>query len=153
MTAYYDITEKLKELLDNEPFNKTVVLGDTDFDLDEVDNDKHVLFPLTHIIVQRAVVTGNTITFEITLVSLDVVDFNKDAPVEPFKRNDNQQDVLNSRLALLVRIYKRVKDLTDLQYQVTTDMELEPFNEAYENNLAGWRGAFQITVPNDMTKC
>jgi hypothetical protein len=152
MTAYYDITEKLKELLDEEPLNNTVVLGDTDNDLDEVDTDKHVHFPLTHIIVQSATVTDNTILFDIDLLSLDVVDFNKEAAQEPFKRNDNQQNVLNERLALLVRVYKKIRKNFKI-YDASSEMSLTPLNEYSENNLAGWRGSFQIITNNTMTRC
>jgi len=153
MTAYYDVTEKLKNLLNEEPLNTTTILGDTTSDIDEIDNDKHVLFPLTQILVESANLTDNTILFNIRLITLDIVDFNKDAPKEPFKRNDNQQDVLNARLALLSRVFKKIKNNFTGEYQVGDTMALEPFNERFENNLAGWEGVFDLTVQNNMTRC
>lgn len=153
MTAYYDITEKIEQLLNDDPLNNTVVLGDTDDDLDEKDTDKHVYFPLTMILVQSATVGDNTVTFDIALETYDVVDFNKEAAKEPFKRNDNQQDVMNTRLAMLMRVFKQIRKNFTSEYQASPTMTVDPFNEDSENNLAGWRGAFQITAHNTMTRC
>jgi len=151
MKGFYNVTDKLKDTLIAEPFVNTVTFGS----LDDVDLNKQTIFPLSHIIVNNTTVGTKTLTFNISILSMDIVDISKDEVEDIFVGNDNEQDVLNTQLALQTRVINTLQrgDLyTDL-YQVQGDVSCEPFVDRFENKLAGWAATFDVVVQNDMTIC
>ena len=151
MKGFYNVTDKLKDTLLAEPFVNTVTFGS----LDDVDLNKQTIFPLSHIIVNNTTVGTKTLTFNISILSMDIVDISKDEVEDIFVGNDNEQDVLNTQLALQTRVINTLQrgDLyTDL-YQVQGDVSCEPFVDRFENKLAGWTATFDVVVQNDMTIC
>jgi hypothetical protein len=151
MKGFYNVTDKLKDALIAEPFVNTVTFGS----LDDVDLNKQTIFPLSHIIVNNTTVGTKTLTFNISILSMDIVDISKDEVEDVFVGNDNEQDVLNTQLALQTRVINTLQrgDLyTDL-YQVEGDVSCEPFVDRFENKLAGWAATFDVVVQNDMTIC
>lgn len=151
MKGFYEVTDKLKTLLNAEPFVNTVTYGS----IDDVDLDKQSIFPLSHIIVNNAVVGTKTTTFSISVLAMDIVDISNDEVTDTFVGNDNEQDVLNTQLALLTRVINELQrgdSYTD-KYQVESDVTCEPFVDRFENKLAGWTATFSVMVVNDMTVC
>ena len=151
MKGFYNVTDKLKDTLIAEPFVNTVTFGS----LDDVDLNKQTIFPLSHIIVNNTTVGTKTLTFNISILSMDIVDISKDEVEDIFLGNYNEQDVLNTQLALQTRVINTLQrgDLyTDL-YQVQGDVSCEPFVDRFENKLAGWAATFDVVVQNDMTIC
>jgi hypothetical protein len=151
MKGFYNLTDKLKEALIAEPFVNTVTFGS----LDDVDLNKQTIFPLSHIIVNNTTVGTKTLTFNVSILSMDIVDISKDEVTDIFVGNDNEQDVLNTQLALQTRVINTLQrgDLyTDL-YQIQGDVTCEPFVDRFENKLAGWAATFDVVVQNDMTIC
>lgn len=151
MTGFYNVTDKIKDTLNAEPFVNTVSYGS----LDDVDLNKQTIFPLSHIIVNNCNVLNNTLTFNISVLAMDIVDESKDEVTDIFVGNDNEQDVLNTQLAIvnrLIAILQRGDLYTDL-YQVEGAVGCEPFVDRFENKLAGWVATFDVIVQNDMTVC
>ena len=151
MTGFYNVTKKLKDALAAEPFVNTVSFGS----LDDVDLNKQTIFPLSHMIVNSCDVTTNTMTFNISIIAMDIVDESKDAVTDIFVGNDNEQDVLNTQLEVLNRviaILQRGDLYTDL-FQVAGAVNCEPFVDRFENKLAGWAASFDVLVQNEMTVC
>jgi hypothetical protein len=151
MKGFYQVTDKLKTLLNAEPFVNTVTYGS----IDDVDLDKQSIFPLSHIIVNNAVVGTKTTTFSISILAMDIVDISNDEVTDSFVGNDNEQDVLNTQLALLTRVINELQrgdSYTD-KYQVQEDVTCEPFIDRFENKLAGWTATFSVMAVNDMTVC
>ena len=151
MKGFYNLTDKLKDTLLTEPFVNTVTFGS----LDEVDLNKQTIFPLSHITVNNTTVNSKTLTFNVSILSMDIVDISKEATTDIFVGNDNEQDVLNTQLDLLSRIInilQRGNLFTEL-YQVEGDVSCEPFVDRFENKLAGWVATFDVIVQNDMTIC
>ena len=151
MKGFYNVTDKLKDALIAEPFVNTVTFGS----IDDVDLNKQTIFPLSHITVNNTIVGTKTLTFNISILSMDIVDISKDEVTDVFVGNDNEQDVLNTQLALQTRVINTLQrgDLyTDL-YQVEGDVTCEPFVDRFENKLAGWAATFDVVVQNDMTIC
>ena len=151
MTGFYNVTKKIKDALNAEPFVNTVSYGS----LDDVDLDKQTIFPLSHIIVNNCNVASNTMTFNISILAMDIVDESKDEVTDIFVGNDNEQDVLNTQLEVLNRVISILQrgDLyTDL-FQVDGAVGCEPFVDRFENKLAGWAATFDVLVKNDMTVC
>jgi len=151
MTGFYNVTKKLKDALNAEPFVNTVSYGS----LDDVDLNKQTIFPLSHIIVNNCNVASNTMTFNISILAMDIVDESKDEVTDIFVGNDNEQDVLNTQLEVInrvVSILQRGDLYTDL-FQVDGAVGCEPFVDRFENKLAGWAATFDVLVKNDMTVC
>lgn len=151
MKGFYNVTKQIKEALEAEPFVNTVTFGS----IDDVDLNKTTIFPLSHVIVNNTTVGTKTLTFNISILSMDVVDISKDEVTDIFVGNDNEQDVLNTQLALQTRVINKLQrgDLyTDL-FQIEGDVSCEPFVDRFENKLAGWAATFDVVVQNDMTIC
>lgn len=151
MKGFYNLTDKLKDALIAEPFVNTVTFGS----LDDVDLNKQTIFPLSHITVNNTTVGSNTLTFNVSILAMDIVDISKAETTDMFVGNDNEQDVLNTQLALLTRIINILQrgDLYTELYQVQGDVSCEPFVDRFENKLAGWAATFDVVVQNDMTIC
>lgn len=151
MTGFYNVTDKIKDTLAAEPFVNTVTYGS----LDDVDLNKQTIFPLSHLIVNNCNVANNTLTFNISVLAMDVVDESKAEVEDDFVGNDNEQDVMNTQLAVLNRliaILQRGDVYTD-KFQVIGAVGCEPFVDRFENKLAGWVATFDVVVENDMTIC
>ena len=151
MKGFYNITDKIKDALNAEPFVNTVTYGS----LDDVDLNKQTIFPLSHLIVNNCTVGTNTLTFNISILAMDVVDESKEEVTDDFVGNDNEQDVLNTQLAVLNRVIAILQrgDLYSEKYQVEGSVSCEPFVDRFENKLAGWAATFDVLVQNDMTVC
>ncbi|NTW21813.1 MAG: hypothetical protein HGA42_20565 [Nostocales cyanobacterium W4_Combined_metabat2_030] len=151
MTEFYDITTDLKNALIASPFVNTVTTGG----LEDVDLNKKTIFPLSHIIVNSAVPKSQTVSFNISIIAMDIVDESKDSTTNIFVGNDNEQDVLNTQFQVLNRLYQQMfhgQLFSDL-IQIIGDPTCEPFTDRFENKLAGWTMTFDVEIPNEMTIC
>jgi len=151
MKGFYNITTKIKETLQSEPFVNTVTFGN----IDDVDLNKQNIFPLSHIIVNNSSINDKTINFNISVLFMDIVDESKKEEVTKFMGNDNEQDVLNTQLAVAARLTSLLKrgTLYSELYQLEWDVSCEPFVDRFENKLAGWTATFNVIIQNDMTIC
>lgn len=149
--GFYNLTDKLKEELIKDPFVNTVTYGN----IFEVDLNKQTIFPLSHFIVNNVVDRGQTLLFNISLLCMDLVDESKDDITDNFLGNDNEQDVLNTQLAVANRIGAMLKrgDLYRTKYQLDGDVSLEPFVDRFDNKVAGWTATFNVVIPNEITIC
>ena len=151
MTKFYDVLDKIKTKLIAEPFCNTVSYGS----LDDIDLNKQSIFPLSHIIVNNCNIATNTLTFNVSVLSMDIVDESKKEATDDFVGNDNEQDVLNTQLSIQNRLMALLQrgDLYTEGYQVEGQVGCEPFVDRFENKLAGWAATFDLIVQNDMTVC
>ena len=151
MKGFYNVTEQLKTALAAEQFVNTVTFGS----LDDVDLNKQTIFPLSHIIVNNTTVAKSTVSYNITILAMDIVDESKEETTDIFVGNNNEQDVLNTQLELLTRIINILQrgTLFSELYQVEGDVNCEPFVDRFENKLAGWAATFDVLIQNDMTIC
>jgi hypothetical protein len=151
MTGFYNVTDKIKDALAAEPFVNTVTYGS----LDDIDLNKQTIFPLSHLIVNNCNVSENVLTFNMSILAMDVVDESKLEASDDFVGNDNEQDVLNTQLAVLNRVIALLQrgSIYQDKYQVVGAVGCEPFVDRFENKLAGWVATFDVTVENDMTVC
>ena len=150
MKHYYDITTRLKELLEAEPFTNTVTLGHKD----DVTTNKVTIFPASHLEVLQASITSNTVSLQINLKCFDIIDVNKDQTEDQFIQNDNEQDIYNTQLAVINRFFSTLKRGEDYHlFQIEDTITPTPLIEYQEQRCAGWEVIFTITTPNDMTIC
>lgn len=147
--GFYLLLEQLKDTLLVDV--KTVTTGD----ITEVDLSKQTIFPLSHIIVNNATSGENVLTFNVSILSMDVVDESKEATSDIFRGNDNEQDILNTQLSVLNKAIQkfRIGSLYQDGYQIVGDVTLEPFYDRFENKIAGWTATFDLMIANDIEIC
>jgi hypothetical protein len=138
----YRIIKEIKDALLLEPFVNTVTEGD----IFEVDLNKQTMFPLTHIIINSAAHQGNVISFNITLLMMDIINQ---------KDESNKIDIWNTQLLLGTRVLNKLNagNIADDFWELTGNPTFEPFTERFENDLAGWAITFDILVRNDISIC
>jgi hypothetical protein len=149
MRQFYNITKTIKDTLEAHSQVNVVTYGD----IYDVDLNKQTIFPLSHITVNQATFEGQTVRMSITVIAMDVVDETKENPRdqnEPFYGTNNEQDILNTQLAVindLVTELRRGTLYTDL-YQLDGNPTCVPFTERFENLLAGWTATFDVLLSN-----
>jgi hypothetical protein len=150
MKAYTYLLEELKAEIETIPMVTTVTQGG----LDDIDNYKQTLFPLVHIIVNSVTASSNTFVFNVSIISMDVVDIAKDETTNIFYGNDNEIDVLNTTMVILTRIIEvLIRGELSRKMEIVGTPNMQPFTERFENYLAGWTATMDIIVPNDMSIC
>jgi hypothetical protein len=151
MTGYYYIINSIKEYLASTGLINTITVGD----IYKVDLAKQTLFPLSHIIANNAQLSDNTITLNISILFMDIVDESKTGVINIFDSNDNELDVLNTQLTIANRFASEFLrgDLYSQNIQIIGVPNAEPFVDRFENKLAGWTLTFDLVIPNDMTIC
>ena len=151
MTGYYFIINSIKDYLTSTGLINTITVGD----IYKVDLAKQTLFPLSHIIANNAQLSDNTITLNISILFMDIVDESKTGVINIFDSNDNELDVLNTQLTIANRFASEYLrgDLYSQNIQIIGVPNAEPFVDRFENKLAGWTLTFDLVIPNDMTVC
>ena len=151
MKGFYNLSTTIREGLEADAFCNTVIFGNAS----EVDLNKQSLFPLSNFVFTNAILNGSIWTFTVELSCADIVDISKEDTVDEFVGNDNEQDVLNTQLAVIVRLLERMKrgDIFTEEYHLTGTPSIEPFTDSYDNLLAGWAVTFDVEIENTMTIC
>lgn len=147
--GFYNLIDTVKEELLDSPFVNTVTYGA----LDRVDLNKKTIFPLSHFMVNSVSYDENILTYNVSLLCMDIVDESKDNVTDIFVGNDNEQDIFNTQQAVIIRVLDSLKrgDLHTNLYQLEGNPNIEPFVDRFENRLAGWAVTFDIQVLNDMS--
>lgn len=151
MNGYYYVVNAIKDYLKATNFINTVTIGD----IFKVDLNKQTIFPLSHIIVNNAQLAENTTSLNISILFMDLVDDSKQLVTDIWDGNDNEQDVLNTQLALAQKLTSDLMrgTLFSNLIQIASAPSAEPFMDRFENKVAGWTLTFDVIIPNDMTIC
>lgn len=151
MNGYYYLVHRLKTYLDATGFVNSVSIGD----IYEVDLKKQTMFPLSHIIVNNATPSEQFLSFNISILFMDIVDDSKSEVTDLFEGNDNTHDVLNTQCSIGNKLVLDLirGDLYDEMVQISGTPSLEPFVDRFENKIAGWTLTFDVNIPQDMTIC
>ena len=151
MKGFYQVTETIKTQLLSDPNVKTVTTGD----ITNIDLSKQTIYPLSHIIVNNVSNDDNILRFNLSVLSMDIVNISKKKSVDIFRGNNNEQDILNTQLAVLNKLAQVLRGGTLFQdlYQLDGTTNLEPFYDRFENEMAGWAMTFDVIVNNDINIC
>jgi len=151
MKGFYQVTETIKTQLLSDPNVKTVTTGD----ITNIDLSKQTIYPLSHIIVNNVSNDDNILRFNLSVLSMDIVNISKKKSVDIFRGNNNEQDILNTQLAVLNKLAQVLRGGTLFQdlYQLEGTTNLEPFYDRFENEMAGWAMTFDVIVNNDIDIC
>lgn len=149
MKEIYDLLDKIKDRLRANNITNTVTFGD----ILEVDLTKTTIYPLSHLTIGNVVFGDYIMTADVSVLSMDIVDVNKnESTFDSFYKNDNLQDVLNTQLSVVNDLQSHLRrgnlfENNDLK--IVGDVTAEPFQDRFENQLAGWGVTFSIEMPND----
>ena len=149
--GFYQLTETIKTQLLADINVNTVTTGDiTDINLGKQD-----IFPLSHIIVNNVVVNEQTLDFNISILSCDIVNQSKLETTDIFTGNNDVQNILNTQLSVLNKLIQKLRmgNLHTDMYQLDGSPSLDPFYDRFENQLAGWTATMNIKIYNDIYIC
>ena len=153
MQGFYQVTQIIKEQLLSDPNVNTVTSGD----ITRIDLSKQSMYPISHLIVNNVANEGdgNILRFSMSVLSMDVVDVSKEETVDIFVGNNNEQDILNTQLAVLNKLVQILRGGTLHQdkYQLDGSPSFEPFYDRFENEVAGFALTFDVIVENDISLC
>jgi hypothetical protein len=151
MKGFYQISQAIKNQLDDDTFVNTVTIGD----IFKIDLNKQTIFPLSHIMINSAAYNGSTFNYSISVLCMDIVDESKEATTDIFVGNDNEQDVLNTQQMVATRLLEMLRrgDLFDDGYQLQDGASIEYFVDRFENKIAGVTVTMNVIAQNTMTIC
>ena len=149
--GFYLITNLIEDLLIADEYINTVTYGD----ISDVDLNKQTIFPLGHLIVNSITSSEQTLTFNVSILAMDLVNVEKKPTTNQFRGNTNEQDVLNAQFKVLNKLLQKIRigDLYREGYQIIGDVSFEPFTDRFENLLAGWAATFDVMINNDQSVC
>jgi hypothetical protein len=151
MKGFYQVTEIIKEALLSDVNVNTVTTGD----ITRIDLGKQTMFPLSHLVVNNVGNEDSVLRFSLSILAMDIVDISKEEVVDIFVGNNNEQDVLNTQLAVLNKLVQVLRggNLHQDLYQLDGTPNFEPFYDRFENEVAGWALTFDVLIPNDIEIC
>ena len=150
--SYIRILETLRDTLLANNNITTVTSGD----ITDIDLDKQTLFPLAHIVIGNANFQSTIITYQVSVLIMDIVhdDITENEP--NIYQDDNSIYVLNNMLNIGNHLTDSLftGDLYDGNLSVDkSTVSAEPFSDRFANLLAGWSFNFQLTVRNNINRC
>jgi len=152
MVEFYNLLDTIKDRLRTNPNVFTVTYGD----IFKVDLDKTTIYPLSHLNISNVTISERVMSFNLQLLCLDVVDYNKESNIDDeFYGNNNFQDIFNTQLGVINDIVMQLKrgDMFSNNVVSVSDVTVNPFMDRFENELAGWGADIVIEVPNGISIC
>jgi len=149
--ALYRVIEAIRNELQTNPFCNKVTQGT----LTEVDLAKMTIFPMAHITLENVTHNDNSLSFNVTVFNLDIVEVSKDLPADDIYGNDNLIYIWTNQLYVINRLVARLKQSTIFHngWQLEGNPQSDFINKEDGNMLAGYQTTFTLTVPNDISKC
>ena len=152
MKQYYELLDAIKNFLQDNPSINTVHEGD----IFKVDLDKETVFPLANIDVTNIDFDERFNRFTVAVVVADILDETKENEKDQnnvFHGADNLQDIYNTQLSVINLLQSSLKrgKLNELDFVLPEDetVSATPFEQRFENLLAGWVLTFTVDIPND----
>ena len=149
--GFYQITEEIESALLSDENVNTVTTGD----ITDIDLSKNSIYPISHVTVNNASLEENLIRFNISVISMDLVDVSKSETTDIFVGNNNEQDVLNTQLAVVNKLVQKLRQGTLYQnkFQLDNNPTCEFFTDRFDNQVAGVAATIDIVIPNDIDIC
>ena len=149
--AIYRVIETIKDELSTNPFCNKVTLGE----LTEIDLAKMTMFPLANITLDSVTHKENSLSFQVTITNVDIVDISKDLPQDDIYGNDNLVYIWTNQLYVINRLVARLRESSINEYiwELDNDPQSDFINKEMENMLAGFQTTINLTLPNDISKC
>ena len=151
MKGFYQVTQVIKDQLLADVNVNAVTFGD----ITRIDLSKQTMFPLSRLMVNSVSNEDSILRFNLSILSMDIVNVSKEETIDIFLGNNNEQDILNTQLQVQNKLVQLLRggDLYRQLYQLDSTPTFEPFYDRFENELAGWSMTFDIIIPNDIEIC
>ena len=152
MKSVYYVLDEIRDHLRANGITNTVSFGD----LAEVDTNKTTIFPLVHMDVESATPKGGVIEFRLLILGIGIVDQDyAEETKDEFFGGSNLHDVYNEQLYVLNNLVASLErgDLWDDKIKIVGEPEFTPFENRFDNQLAGWGGTITIQLANNITIC
>ena len=154
-TLYYNVLNYFKTIMSNHPTVEVASYGS----LEEMDLNQFPAYPIANIDILDTNFGTSTTNFTIQLTVVDKVKNknNESNPTNneqtiPYYKTDDTVDIHTNTLAV-------INDLTSYTqrgvagFEINDDIVCEPFNDRFNNGLAGWQSTFTLTTHNDKNRC
>lgn len=147
---YFDLIDRLKNHLDNDPIINTVSKGD----IFKVDLSKNSIFPIAHMLINNVSFEGSVTRYSVSIICMDLVDFSKEEG-DAYEGNNNESFVLNTQLEVLSRLSEMLRrgELMSDGFHLDGNPTCEPFTDRFENVVAGWTLSMDVLTFNQTTTC
>ena len=157
MKQYYRLLDAIKNFLQDNPSINTIHEGD----IFKVDLEKETVFPLANIDVTNVDFDEHFNRFTIAIVVADILDETKENEKDQnnvFHGADNLQDIYNTQLSVINLLQSSLKRgiLNEDDFVLPEDeiVSATPFEQRFENLLAGWVMTFTVDIANnDISVC
>ena len=157
MQTYYSFTQFFANVCNAHPNITTFDMSD----IRTIDTEKQTLFPYANLIVNNVSIDSGVMTYNVTLMVMDRVVEVEDVSVGMFNTIDkdyrgysNVADVWNTSLMTINDITSYIYRNPDAyQYSVVGSSLATPFEERFQNLLAGWAIDLNISVGNENPMC
>ena len=148
--AFYLVSKFLEESLLEDVNVNTVTYGV----LEDIDLRKQEIYPLSHVNIPTATALENALQFNITIISMDLVDESKEETTDKYRGNNNEQDVLNTQLMVLNKLVSKIRRNRIIDnLELINDPVLEAFTDRFGNKVTGWVLTMDLQIPNDIYLC
>tara|TARA_R110002049_G_scaffold283066_1_gene463064 strand:- start:626 stop:1090 length:465 start_codon:yes stop_codon:yes gene_type:complete len=150
-STFYDMTEKLKDILLSDDNVSTVTYGD----ITSVATEKTTIYPLSHFVVNDVNIKDQVFEFNISLSCMDIIDYTNEKTSDHFNGSDNMMDIFNTQMAVVSRAIMLLKrsNLRNQGYQLIGEPTMSQFKHRFEDDVAGWDVSFDVQVIQDMNVC
>ena len=157
MQTYYSFTQFFANVCNAHPNVTTFDMSD----IRTIDTEKQTLFPYANLIVNNVSIDSGVMTYNVTFMVMDRVVEVEDVSVGKFNEIEkdyrgysNVADVWNTSLMTINDITSYIYRNPDAyQYNVIGASLATPFEERFQNLLAGWAIDMNIAVGNTNPIC
>lgn len=154
-TLYYNVLDYFKTIMDNHPSIQVVTQGL----LQDFDTREFPQYPVGNVSILRADFVDTITEYEIQLIIADKIK-NKNnesnsvynTQTIPFYGVDDVVDIHANTLAIINDLTSYTQKSVD-GFEITDTITNEPFEDRFNNGLAGWVSTFTLTVHNDRNRC
>lgn len=135
---YTDIVKDIKTFFDNHiAVNQFLNISEADF------NANKNVFPAVILVPQPSTFYRNQLNLSFNLVVCDILTESR----------DNTKDVYSDTLDIIRDFLAEFTDNPELDWGIAENETVTPFEEKYDDILAGWVLNFNILVPISLNQC
>lgn len=154
-SLYYNILDYFKTIMVNHPSIAAVNQGSFEM----LDNDQYQFYPIGHVSILGATFGEKTTEYEIQLIVADKIK-NKNNESEPrtnamevdFFGTDDTVDIHANTLGIINDLVSYTQYSLE-SFSINGEVVNEPFEDRFNNGLAGWVSTFTLTTHNDRPRC
>ena len=154
-TLYYNVLNYFKTIMDNHPSIQIVTQGL----LQDFDTKEFPQYPVSNVSILRADFIDTVTEYEIQLIIADKIKNknNESNPLHntqiiPFYGVDDVVDIYANALGIINDLTSYTQKSVD-GFEILETISNEPFEDRFNNGLAGWVSTFTLTVHNDRNRC